>query len=535
MLDARLVALVKDYGNPETKDYLRGLAYNMTSLRKYRYNIGLNILEANEELVNNLQENEMPLTQPVASTSSATTATYEFIQRGRKRTAQRNLNFDKERRRVQNKLNPCKQMKFIFSFKMVHWSEIIKYHVNPSIILILVTVSSQFFPHVGNPERPFKPQHLFGNLFSWTFISTLISWAVLWLHLPFDQIKGAPTSNGYQPVYRGNGLTYSLTTIGVLLLISAVNPQQCVEVYQNMGPILGTLNILALTLCIYLFAREKQDQNQNLYEHKKTSMIYKFFNGVELHPRLLGMDVKQLTSPRLGNMMWQLFNLIFFIAGWKLHGFNAGHFVTSILQVVSLCKSFSLEDYYFTMFEMVEDNAGFFLCWGCLVWLPSFYTFQSYFLVHHQPNISNEWAGILFLIGLLAIYFNYDMCMQKRQCRKAVESGNKEFTLWRNKPIYISAKYLTPDGIQKETQLLVAGWWGVARRMNYTFEFISTIMWSLPGVEFGIWCWLYFIFVLGILVHRTVYRDEVKCSRKYGRAWVEYCKRVPYRFIPTLF
>ncbi|ODM93489.1 putative cytochrome P450 4aa1, partial [Orchesella cincta] len=168
------------------------------------------------------------------------------------------------------------------------------------------------------------------------------------------------------------GNIYSCVTVGLLLVVSAFNPQLCVEVYRNMSQILGTLNVVALSLCVYLITGKT---GNNAGAHKKeteTSIVYEFFMGSELHPRLLGMDVKQLTSPRLGNMMWQLFNIIFFIAGWKLNGFDSGHFVNVLLQTVHIYKAFHMENYYFSMFEMMEDCAGYYLCWGSLSLLSSY-------------------------------------------------------------------------------------------------------------------------------------------------------------------
>lgn len=82
---------------------------------------------------------------------------------------------------------------------------------------------------------------------------------------------------------------------------------------------------------------------------------------------------------------------------------------------------------------------------------------------------------------------------------------------------------------------MTSGWWGVARKINYTFELVAAFLWSVPaGFQYGVWPFLYFIFLVVLLVHR-VYRDESKCRDKYGKDWIEYCKVVPYRLIPYVF
>ena len=91
------------------------------------------------------------------------------------------------------------------------------------------------------------------------------------------------------------------------------------------------------------------------------------------------------------------------------------------------------------------------------------------------------------------------------------------------------------DGTKKESQLLISGWWGIARKINYTFELLAAFCWCAPaGLKFSAWPFLYFLFLLGLLVHR-IFRDEDKCKSKYGRGWTEYCKRVPFRLIPYVF
>ncbi|CAL8128731.1 unnamed protein product [Orchesella dallaii] len=426
-------------------------------------------------------------------------------------------------------------MTHILENKRLSFGRFLKYQLVPLITLTFLIISSQLLPLVGNPDQSFKIHNIFGNIFSWTFVSLLILWAVLWLLLPSKEIQGPQTPSGNRALYKTNGRMYYLATTGFLLSVSVIEPQICVSIYENMGPIVGTLNVIALALCLFLLIRGIQNDKEDSKEDKKTSIVYQFMLGVDLHPRLFGMDVKQLTSPRLGNMMWQIFIIVYLVAGWKLHGFNAGHFVNVTLQSVYIYKAFHLEDYYFTMFEMMEDHAGYNLCWGSLVWIPAFYAFQSYFFVRHPSNISNEWAAVLFCFGLLAIYLNYETCNQKRSFRKALELNTMQIKIWGRKAIGIPVQLSTFEGKQKQTQLLISGWWGMARKMNYTFELVAIIMWSLPGFQYGLWYASYFLFVFVFMIHRIKYRDEIKCSKKYGLGWDEYCKKVPYILIPYLF
>ncbi|CAG7668699.1 unnamed protein product [Allacma fusca] len=259
-------------------------------------------------------------------------------------------------------------------------------------------------------------------------------------------------------------------------------------------------------------------------------MFHEFYRGMELHPRLLGVDVKQLTNCRMGMIMWQLLILIYFGASYQLKGFDPGHLVNVTLQTLYIYKFYRWETGYFNTLDITLDRAGYYLCWGCLVWVPSLYTFHSYFFVYHQPQSSIASALVIFSLGIAMIYFNYDVDRQKE-----LFSTGRPIKMWGKKAEGLKVTYTTSTGDKKTRQLLVSGWWGLARKINYSFELGAALAWSIPaGFNYGIWPFIYFLFLLVLLIHR-IFRDEEKCKNKYGNGWVQYCKKVPYRLIPHVF
>ena len=46
--------------------------------------------------------------------------------------------------------------------------------------------------------------------------------------------------------------------------------------------------------------------------------------------------------------------------------------------------------------------------------------------------------------------------------------------------------------------------------------------------------WSYAIFLTILLLHRTQ-RDKKRCAGKYGKAWEEYCQKVPWLLIPGVY
>lgn len=83
---------------------------------------------------------------------------------------------------------------------------------------------------------------------------------------------------------------------------------------------------------------------------------------------------------------------------------------------------------YWKSMDIMHDRAGYYICWGCLVWVPSVYTSPAMFLVKHPMQLGLPLAGAVLAGGLLCIYINYDSDRQRQVFRyvsspKLVETG----------------------------------------------------------------------------------------------------------------
>jgi len=361
----------------------------------------------------------------------------------------------------------------------------------------------------------------------------MILWALIWLFIPCKVFYGPPTTFGYIPKYKANGELYYCATMLAFGVITYIKPELWISVYENMGPILGALNVLALFLCVYLLigAKLKKKEDDPYLMDKKFPILHEFYRGMELHPTIFGVQVKQLVNCRIGMMMWQLLILGFFSAAYQIRGFDSGLMVNVLLQTIFIYKFIRWETGYFNTLDITLDRAGYYICWGCLVWIPTFYTFHSYYFVHHQTSCGPLFATVIFILGVICIYLNYEVDRQKELFR----TSNGKIKIWGNDAKYVKALYNTTTGETKESRLMISGWWGIARKINYSFELAASFLWSAPaGFQFGVWPFLYFIFLVILLVHR-VFRDESKCRDKYGKYWSEYCKIVPYRLVPYFY
>lgn len=179
--------------------------------------------------------------------------------------------------------------------------------------------------------------------------------------------------------------------------------------------------------------------------------------------------------------------------------------------------------------DIMHDRAGYYICWGCLVWVPSVYNSSTYFLVKHSLDLSIEVAVIIFLLGTLAIFINYDADRQRALAR----STNGNCLIWGEKPKTIMAKYRTEKDEEKTSLLLVSGWWGVSRHFHYLPEITAAFLWTSPAGFTHFMPYFYVVFLTFLLLDRS-FRDDKRCEKKYGKYWLEYKKLVPYKIIPKL-
>ena len=81
---------------------------------------------------------------------------------------------------------------------------------------------------------------------------------------------------------------------------------------------------------------------------------------------------------------------------------------------------------------------------------------------------------------------------------------------------------------KRGTKLLISGWWGMARKINYTGDWLLGLAWCLPCGS-AVVPYFYAIYFAVLLVHRDL-RDEEQCEKKYGADWAVYKSVVP---VPT--
>jgi hypothetical protein len=73
---------------------------------------------------------------------------------------------------------------------------------------------------------------------------------------------------------------------------------------------------------------------------------------------------------------------------------------------------------------------------------------------------------------------------------------------------------------------------GYARKIHYTCDLFFALSWGAVTGFHSPFPWFYPVFFTCMIIHRAI-RDIQKCRAKYGKAWEEYERQVPYLFIPV--
>ncbi len=188
-----------------------------------------------------------------------------------------------------------------------------------------------------------------------------------------------------------------------------------------------------------------------------------------------------------------------------------------------LCEYLFFERVHLYTYDFFAERVGFKLGWGCLVFYPFFYSVGLWSVADlpnpHTPIAMLCLAAFLFFCGWIL-----------------ARGANMQKYLFKRDPGAKFLGFIAPEVLSDGTStLLVSGFWGVARHVNYLGELLMatglTLALGYPG-HFA--PWLYPLYYVALLVSRQ-FDDDRRCRQKYGALWEAYVRRVPYRIVPGVF
>lgn len=366
-----------------------------------------------------------------------------------------------------------------------------------------------------------------GSALAWKIILIFaIFQLVLMRILPGKKFLGPITPKGNIPTYKANGVPAFFTTMIVFCGAAYFNIFSATIIYDNLGEILGALNIASLVFCLFLYFKGRYFPSST-DSGTTGNFIFDYYWGTELYPELLGWNLKKFVICRVGMMSWGVLLLSYAAKQQQMYGLSNSMLISVALQLIYLAKFYIWETGYLRSLDIMHDRAGFYTCWGCLVWVPAIYTSPSMYLVLHPIDLPIALAALIFIAGTLSILINY---FADRQ-RQLVRATNGNCTIWGKPPVTTLAEYTTEQGEKKQNLILASGWWGISRHFHYIPELAAAFCWTVPALFTSAVPYFYFVFLTFLLFDRA-FRDDKRCAKKYGKYWTMYCNQVPYKIVP---
>lgn len=345
-------------------------------------------------------------------------------------------------------------------------------------------------------------------------------------------------------------------------------------IWDNYLQIMTTNIIISYALATYVYVRSFSVKPGNAENRELAlggqsgNMLYDWFIGRELNPRvvlpLLGeIDIKEFMELRPGMMGWMIFDYAFMANQYRNYGYVTDSIILiSAFQTLYVLDAFWMESAILTTMDITTDGFGWMLSFGDLVWLPFVYSLQARYLAVYPLSLGAAGTGGVLAVLSLGYYI--------------FRGTNNEKNRFRTDPSDPRVAHLKYIETKSGSKLLISGWWGRARHINYFGDWIMSWAYCLPtgiagylvqhssvapssgqsladgsyiykgpsvhtevvpGAAKG-WgmaiTYFYIVYFAVLLVHREL-RDEEKCIRKYGDDWKRYREIVKYRIIPGIY
>eukprot|EP01147_Barroeca_monosierra_P000780 gene780-4068_t len=250
------------------------------------------------------------------------------------------------------------------------------------------------------------------------------------------------------------------------------------------------------------------------------NVMLEFYSGLQFNPRLGNLDLK-MYSYLYGAVLLELVLL----NAAASHIEITGSLSNAMCVYVGMFSWFVTEYIYFEnvhlyTYDLFAEKFGFKLLWGCWVFYPLFYPIGVWPLITTSRDLTNGQIILIITTFFLGWFLTRGANLQKYFAKRDISKtflGIKQETI-------------------KETPILISGFWGFARHINYFGEILQGIALALPSwlLTGSLIPWLYPLYYVLLLIPRQ-WEDDRICARKYGVSWIEYTTRVPYRVIPFVY
>jgi delta14-sterol reductase len=328
------------------------------------------------------------------------------------------------------------------------------------------------------------------------------------LVLPGRTALGRPRPDGSERRYRLNGLAVFVAAALVAALTTAFGLWSPAILLARIGSLLIVANVFALVAGVILYVTGRPTG---------ASRATDFVLGRHADPSWRGVDLK-FFSYRPSLIALGLLNVAFAFTQWERHGVvTNAMWLYQLFTLGYVANYFHFEHGMLFTWDLIEERFGWGLVWGDYVLVPFFYSLPGWYLVDRVESL----PGIV-VVALVALYVTGFVFFRGANGQKHRFKVDPAAPIWGAPPKTIGGR------------LLVSGFWGIARKPNYTGEILMYWAWTLPCGFVSVIPYLPALWLTAFLPHRA-HRDDRRCREKYGETWERYCREVPYRLIPFVY
>lgn len=339
------------------------------------------------------------------------------------------------------------------------------------------------------------------------FVATLF---VLRKFVPGPVRQGQLLRDGTRKTYKLNGLYLLLILAASLALGQGLGWFSLAPVQRLFWPLFCVANLFALTHTGWLFVVGRRRGSSR-------GVARDLWFGPELNPELWGVDLKMFAYLPSLMALWVI-NLSFAAAQYEA----LGHLTTRMALyqaffTVYIFNYFQFEYGMLHTWDVIAENFGFMLVWGDYAFVPFCYSVGAWYLLANQDPLPG--GAVAGLAALFVVGFWLFRGSNEQKHRYKEDPGAP---IWGRPPETVGGR------------LLVSGFWGIGRKLNYTGELMIYLAWTLTTGFHSVVPYLLPFWLLCLFSHRA-WRDEQRCRQKYGPLWEEYCARARFRMFPFVY
>jgi Delta14-sterol reductase len=334
---------------------------------------------------------------------------------------------------------------------------------------------------------------------------------VLSIAVPGRREEGVKLEDGSRVTYKLNGLAMFVVLAAAIGGATYAGVLSLATVQRHFVAIFIAANVFsfAMTFALYFAGKNKPGAPND-------GFVKDLYYGVELNPSLWGIDLKMF-SYRPSLIGLAVINVSFAYAQWEQYGqISQPMLFYQAFTFVYVFNYFQFEYGMIYTWDIMSERFGWMLVWGDYAFVPFCYSVTGWFLVDRlEPLPPAAYAlPLLFACGL--------WIFRGANSQKDRFKRDPQAKIWGRPAETIGGR------------ILVSGFWGIGRKLNYTGEICVYLSWTLLNGTHSFIPYILPLWLIGLLSHRAG-RDDRRCREKYGELWEQYCQRARFKMVPFIY